>query len=155
MYPATCLEFLGITIVTDNMEFFSWAEKVARLLELVAYVLSKCKVTWKTLYWLLGLLAFASRVIPMGKVFWKWLYQSNVDVASPFHFVLITLDTREDLLIWKKCLINFNGCSLWQAPFCLASAFNLLTDASEAVGYGRFWQGHWSDDLLPFGKTRV
>lgn len=49
-------------------------------------------------------------------------------------------------MIWKSFLDLFNGHSLWQEPFCLATVLNLFTDASEAVGYGAFWKGHWSAD---------
>lgn len=43
----------------------------------------------------------------------------------------------------------FNGHSLWQEPFCLATSLNLFTDASGAVGYGAYWKGHWSADKWP------
>lgn len=67
-------------------------------------------------------------------------------VSSSFHFIHIAAELKEDLIIWRKFLLNFNGCALWQAPFCSTSALNLWTDASWAVGYVFFWQGHWSAD---------
>lgn len=147
--PTTCLEFLGVTIDTDLMQFRLPPQKIAKLLFLVDFVMSKKKVVLRTLQSLLGLLAFASRVIPMGRVFSKRLYRSISGIKSPYHFVRITASLRADLLVWKQFLSSFNGCSFWQEPFCTSEALNLFTDAAGAVGYGAYWQGHWSASKWP------
>lgn len=142
--PTTCLEFLCVTIDTELMQFCLPLDKVSRLLFLIDFACSKHKVL-KTLQSLLGLLAYASRVIPVGRVFSRRLYMSDSGIKSPFHFVRI----REDLVVWKTFLAGFNGCSFWQAPFCSNVERNLFTDASGSIGYGTYWQGHWSASRWP------
>lgn len=66
-----------------------------------------------------------------------------------FHFERITTDLREDLVVWRKVLSSFNGSSFWQAPFCTDVNLDLFTDVSGSVGYGVYWQGHWSADRWP------
>lgn len=80
----------------------------------------------------------------MGRVFSKHLYRAILGVTSPNHFVRVTADICDDFLIWHKFLYSFNGCALWQAPFCVSSVLNIFTDASGACGYRAFCQGHWS-----------
>lgn len=99
--PTTCLEFLGVTINTELLQFRVPPQKITRLNFLVDFVISKEKVVLRTLQSLLGLLAFASRVIPIGRVFSKRLYRSISGIKSPYHFVRITASLRAGLLVWK------------------------------------------------------
>lgn len=94
------------------------------------------------------LLAFATRIIPIGRVFSKRLYKAIGGFKSPYHFLRIT-KLVSDLLVWDEFLASYNGCSFWQTPFCDASAISLFTDAGGSIGYGVFWQGRWSMDFWP------
>lgn len=149
VYPTSCLDFLGIQIDTVSMEFRLPDEKIIKIRILLDFILFKCKVKLRVLQSLLGLLAFASRVLPMGRVFSKRLYHAISGISSPFHFVQITSGIRDDLKVWRRFLSTFNGNCLWQAPFCSASALHLQTDAAGSCGYGAYWDGHCSADLWP------
>lgn len=140
VWPTTSLEYLGITIETLNMEFCLPPDKVNRLCFLVSFVIKKKKVTLRTLQSLLGLLAFATRVIAVGRVFSKRLYKALSGLKNPRHFVWISSDLR----VWDCFSASFNGHSFWQSPFCDTSAISLFTNASGSCGYGVYWNGHWS-----------
>lgn len=146
--PTTCLDFFGVQINTVAMEFRLPMDTIVKTRLLLEFILFKKKVQLRTIQTLLGLLAFASRVMPMGRVFSKCLYRAVLGITFPTHFARVTTDIRDDLLIWHKFLSSFNSCFLWQAPFCVSSALNLCTDASGACGYRAFWQGRWSTSVL-------
>lgn len=109
---------------------------------LVSHILSKRKVWVQTLQSLLGFLAFATRIIPIGQVFSKRLYKAIVGFNSPYHFLRDASQLFSDLLVWDEILASYNGCSFWQTPFCDASAILLFTDAAGSIDYGVFWRGH-------------
>lgn len=143
VWPTISLEFLGITIDTDCMEFHLPSDKVRHLRFLVSFVISRPKVTLRTLQSLSGLLAFTTRVIAVGGVYCKSLYKALTGLKNPRHFVCITSALRENLRVWDCFLASFNGRSYWQSPFCDASAISLFTDAFRYFGYSVFWNGHW------------
>lgn len=107
--PTTCLEFLGITIDNEIVQFSLPLDKVSKLPLLIDYVCTKRKVVLKMLQSLLGLLAFASRVIPVGRVFFRRLYKSVSSIKSSLHFVCITASLRKDLVVWKKSYLISMG----------------------------------------------
>lgn len=145
-WPSTCLEFLGITIDSELMEFRLPEEKINKLSALLLIIIRKKKVCLKEMQSLLGLLAFASRIMPIGKVFSRKLYVSISGLKSPFSHVRITHDMREDLLVWLQFLTHFNGKSVWQEEFILDKDFFLFTDAAGSCGFAAIWQAHWCAD---------
>lgn len=44
---------------------------------------------------------------------------------------------------------NFNCRSIWQEQFISSDAINLFTDAAGSVGFGAFFNGHWSAEVWP------
>lgn len=143
-WPSTCLEFLGITIDSKLMDFRLPEEKVSKLRALLLVVIRKKKMCLKELQFLLGLLAFASRVMPIGKVFSRRLYLAISGFKSPFSHVRITQDMREDLsAVWLQFLTHFNGRAVWQEDFILDQEFFLFTDATGCLGFAAIWQSHW------------
>lgn len=159
VWPTTCIEFLGVTIDTVLMECRLPQAKLDRLRFMISFVLSKPKVTVRTLQSLLGLLAFATRIIPMGRVFSKRLYRAIAGCRSPNHFVRINSSLVSDLLVWNDFFSSYNGRSFWQTPFQDNSVVSLFTDAAGSTGYGAFYQGHWSaarwpDCWLSLGYTK-
>lgn len=72
--PVNCLEFLGITIDTVRMEFRLPLAKLKTIAELLIVLLRKKKVLLRERQKLLGLLAFATRILPVGRIFSRWLY---------------------------------------------------------------------------------
>lgn len=97
VWHTACLEFLGVTIDTDKMEFCLPHSKLERYM--VAFVLSKSKVTVRNLQPLLDILAFATRIIPISRVFSKRLYRAIAGFKSLRHFMRITSALISDLLV--------------------------------------------------------
>lgn len=91
---------------------------------------------------LLGLLAFAGRVIAIGRVFSRRLYMATKGLGSPYTHVRPTRCLKDDLSIWLEFLQDFNGSTVRQV--CLdPQEFGLFTDAAGSVGFGAFWNNHW------------
>lgn len=67
--PTTTLSFLGIEIDSRSMGFCLPDEKLKKLLDLVEGFCAVRKVTLRQMQSLLGLLVFACRIMPMGRVF--------------------------------------------------------------------------------------
>lgn len=128
------------------MEFRLSEEKINKLTSLLLVIIRKKKVCLKDMQSLLGLLAFASRVMPIGNVFSRKLYMAISGLKSPFSHIRITHDMREDLLVWLQFLTYFNGKSVWQEEFILDKDFFLFTDAAGSCGFAANWQAQWCAD---------
>lgn len=68
---------------------------------------------------------------------------------NPFSHVRITTDIKEDLLVWQKFLIDFNGRSVWQGEFVLDQDFQLFTDSAGSLGFAAIWQTYWCAEPWP------
>ncbi|KAM4031873.1 uncharacterized protein ACNLHF_019247 [Anomaloglossus baeobatrachus] len=85
--PVTSLSFLGIEIDSVGMFFRLPQEKVAKLLELIQGFCSVRSVTLRQMWVrgflsLLGLLVFACRVMPMGRIFSRRLSLSTKGLSD-------------------------------------------------------------------------
>lgn len=112
--PTTCIDFLGITIDTIEKEFRLPLEKVNKLTNLLVSCIRKKKVLLKELQSMLGLLAFATCILPMGRIFSLRLYLAIWGYKNPYSHIRLTTDLKEDMLVWLKFLNHFNGRAFWQ-----------------------------------------
>lgn len=131
------------------MEFCLPDNKILRIKNVLQKCLSLKKVTLRELQSLLGLLVFASKVIPMGQTFSKRLYRATCGVKSLYAHIRLTKHIKDDLRIWLDFFENFNGHSLWQDGFVPAEALKLFTNSAGSYGYGAFFAGHWSAEAWP------
>jgi hypothetical protein len=107
--PTTILEYLGLTIDTQNMVVKIPTDKVKELLDQIKTVASAKKVALKQLQSLCGLLAFCTKALLAGRAFSRQLYMATSKANKPFHFIRLTTNMFEDLMIWKYFLEEFNG----------------------------------------------
>lgn len=126
--------------------FASLIIKFSGLKPCCKFFLSLRKVTLRELQSLLGLLVFASRVIPMGRAFTKRLFRATCGFKSPFAHIHLIRSLKDDFRMWPQFMENCNGHSLWQDDFVSSDALKLFTDSAGAFGYGAFFDGHWSAD---------
>lgn len=147
--PCTTLCFLGIELDSMQMECHLPLVKLSDLRRLVQEALVKTKITLRLLQSLLGKLNFACRIIPMGRIFCRRLAQATAGVRQPHYLIRLRREHREDLRVWDTFLEEYNGRSLWMAEGVSNSELQLFTDAAGAVGYGAFFQGHWSVGRWP------
>lgn len=135
--PSTTMEFLGIEIDTCMMEFRLPEVKLKKLKWLIMRVLKK-KVRLKEMQSLLGILAFACRIMPVGRIFSRRLYLAISGMKSPLDHIRLTTPLKEDLMVWAIFLECYNGRSFFQSEFVIASDFRLFTDAAVYIGAVQF-----------------
>ncbi|XP_041438056.1 uncharacterized protein LOC121399992 [Xenopus laevis] len=147
--PTTILTFLGIEIDSEARVCRLPKDKVDRTTQAVKRTITAGKVTLKDMQKLLGLLNFACRVIPMGRIFNRRLEKSMAGIKKSFHKIRITKELREDLKVWDKFLTNFNGIRIWIEEARLSQELQFLTDASGSIGFGAYFGGKWSAGRWP------
>lgn len=147
--PVTVLSFLGIELDSVSMVFRLPPDKLARLLTTIEEVLLKKKITLRQLQSLLGLLAFACRTLPMGRVFSRRLSLATVGVSNPQHFIRLTKVLKDDLRVWQSFLVDFNGSSCFPKPVIGNKDLWLFTDAAGSCGYGAIFGKAWSAEKWP------
>ena len=122
------------------------ADKVKELLNQIKTVASAKKVTLKQLQSLCGLLAFCTKALPAGTAFSRQLYMATSKANKPFHFIRVTKNMFEDLMIWKYFLEEFNGITYildetWLSNYDL----QLFSDSSGLAenGCSGYFMGRW------------
>ncbi|KAM4690414.1 uncharacterized protein WCC33_017798 [Rhinophrynus dorsalis] len=144
--PSTCLTFLGIEIDSVAQVVRLPKDKVERARAQVAWARQQEKVTLQSL---LGLLNFACRVIPMGRVFSRRLQLATVGVKKAHYKIRLSRQLKEDLSVWEQFLRDFNGTRLWMGPTQSNGELQLFTDAAGAVGFGAYLAGKWCVGVWP------
>ena len=146
--PSHCLEYLGITLDTVNMQARLPEDKLHRLRGMIASLLQARSCVKIDLLRLFGHLNFAARVVAPGRPFMYRLFQAAFSIKHLFHPVWLTQEAKLDLKVWSHLLSHWNGISLFldDSP----TDAGLFTDASGSIGFGgffqgRWFQGHWSD----------
>ncbi|XP_041427190.1 uncharacterized protein LOC121396391 [Xenopus laevis] len=147
--PCNVIQFLGIEIDSQKMEFRLPEEKLKKLRKLVLFGLQCKKIKLRQLQSLIGHLNFATKVIPVGRVFNRRLSALTAGVDNPEWHLRIPKSIKEDLAIWNDFLSTYNGKSVWQSDFKDNEAINLFTDAAASCGYGAFLRGQWSAQRWP------
>ncbi|KAG8579422.1 hypothetical protein GDO81_010876 [Engystomops pustulosus] len=98
---------------------------------------------------LLGLLVFACRVMPMGRVFSRRLSLATKGARHPEHRIRISAQLRAYLRVWESFLVTYNGRTCWQASEVTNSEISLFTDAVGAHGFGAIFGSSWCADSWP------
>lgn len=91
------ITFLSIVLFSGAIECQLPMDKLEALKAEITGMLSLRKVKLWTLQSLLGKLNFVCRILPMGRVFFRWLSASTAGIRSPKHFVRLVKAHREDL----------------------------------------------------------
>ena len=146
--PTTVLTFLGLVIDTVLMMVRIPQEKLEKLQNLLAPLLSAKKIRLKELESVVGLMAFCSRAIPSSRAFIRRFYDLIASVKSkkPYHFVRINKEVKEDVRVWLNFLENFNGATYIPDRFWVSNeTLELYTDSAgnPFLGCGAYFTGHW------------
>ena len=127
-------EFLGIEIDTLRMIARLPADKLERALQGIAQALNSDGVKFRQLESLVGLLSFATRVIPLGRPFLSRLYEA---LAKKTTWIHLKCELRNDLIFWSTLLKSYNGVCLRRLG-AQRRTFHVYTDACKHVGYGGY-----------------
>ncbi|KAM4704927.1 uncharacterized protein WCC33_009743 [Rhinophrynus dorsalis] len=147
--PVKRLAFLGIEIDSEKMIFRLPDEKLCVLKLLVDRAKAAKKLSLKQMQQLLGHLVFACKVMPMGRAFCRRLSLAMRGIRASHHFIRITASLREDLGVWQKFLVDYNGHTCWQESEVNSQELAMFTDASGSVGFGAFFRGAWCAQSWP------
>ena len=125
------------------------AEKLNRIKHELSLWSVRKSATLVELQSLIGLLQFACRVAPPGRVFLQRIIHLTVGLKKPHHHVRLNQAFFADLAMWRSFLDSWNGKAfflndLWESSHDLS----LQTDASGSIGYGgifgkQWFQGTW------------
>lgn len=98
---------------------------------------------------LLGVLVFACRVMPMGRVFSRRLSLATKGVLQAEHRIRINKTLKNDLKVWEAFLQRYNGRTLCQALERSNSEISLYTDAAGSQGFGAVYGSQWCAEEWP------
>ena len=107
--PTTELEFLGIVLDSEKMEARLSAEKLNRIKHELSLWSVRKSATLVELQSLIGLLQFACRVAPPGRVFLQRIIHLTVGLKKPHHHVRLNQAFFADLAMWRSFLDSWNG----------------------------------------------
>ena len=140
--PTQCLTFLGIELNTIDMTAKLPVEKLERYSQNIVHILAKDKTTLRELKSLLGQLQYSTSVIPVGKCFLRRMYNATIGITKPYHYIRITKQIKEDLLLWKEFLDKYNGITIIKPREKVDSiSLHMFSDSCK-TGYGGTF-GNW------------
>ena len=137
--PARLLTYLGILIDSVNMLITLPPDKLQELLNEIQTWLDRDKCTKVELQSLVGKLSWATKVLPVGRIFLRRLIDATVSVKRPLHHVRVTQGMREDMRAWLHFLNEWDGAAYIIDPrWTPASELTLQTDASGSYSCAAF-----------------
>ena len=142
--PTTCIEFMGITIDTRQLETRLPPDKIAKIKERLTEMPRCKKTTLKNIQSLIGLLNFASCAVPPGRAFLRRIINLTHGLKYPHHRRWVTVEAEVDILAWLEFIENFNGKSvILEDRWFNSDKLNLYTDAS-GMGFGLKFGNKWA-----------
>ncbi|XP_066911437.1 uncharacterized protein [Clytia hemisphaerica] len=159
--PSQKLEFLGITLDSQELVASLSLEKVRKLEADILEFLKRTKCTKRELLSLIGSLSFACKVVVPGRTFLHRLITLSCTVSKLSHKIYVNESVREDLKMWLKFLKQWNGRKFFlDRTISLAWDMEFHTDASSTVGYGGCFKSQWfcgrweESDVMPSMAAR-
>ena len=142
--PSTCAIVHGVEIDTVNMETRLPLDKLEKARHQLSQVVSKRRITPRTLQYLIGFLNFACKVIVPRRPFLRRLIDLTKGIRHRHHHVTITAESHADIFAWQDFLENHNGKALmldyhWQS----SQKLSLFSDAAGSVGFAAYFGSHW------------
>ena len=95
--PGMCLKFLGFVFDSGRMEIRLPHTKLQEIQLLIGEWQGKKSSTKKELESLVGKLAFASRVVKLGKTCLRRMYELLSGIRQPHHHVRLSAQFKSDL----------------------------------------------------------
>ena len=140
--PHHIVEFLGIIIDGQKRELRISSDRMYEINTLLQDWAGKATCTKRQLLQLIGKLAFASRVVRMGRAFLGRLIQLSKKPKHLHHKVRIGSSARADIRWWTQCLATHNGITMFEEDWSAANYLDCFTDASD-WGYGAVIANEW------------
>ena len=141
--PATSLVFLGIEIDSVEGVLRLPADKLRSILETLASWRQRKACRKRELLSLIGLLAHASKVVRISRIFLCRLIDLSTQGKKLDHFIRLNSEARSDLEWWFRFIECWNGVSFLESATSAAPHFTITTDASGSWGCGVIWEPSW------------
>ena len=140
--PDTMVKFLGIKIDTVARTLSIDEERLIEVKQLVAQCLVQRVITKRQLLSVIGKLAFAARVVRVGRAFIGRLIDAAKSVKYLHYKVRLNIAAMEDLCWWRDCVEEFNGVSMLPPPWDDDTAVSVYSDASN-LAMGAYFHPDW------------
>ena len=141
--PTTTLTYLGIEIDSVAMTIRLPADKLQQIKAIIKQWLRRRKCTKRELLSLIGLLAFAAKVVKPGRMFLRRLIDLSTTVDSLHYYIYLNSEARADISWWQQFLPEWNGLAIIHPTPITTIDLKLFTDASD-LGFGCVYGNHWA-----------
>ena len=161
--PCQLLEFLGVVFSLTDMSVSLSLERVSKMLDTLDCIGVADTVFFRDMQSILGVLVFASCVIPAAKPYMRRMFdllRSCGARPSSVHRVTITNEIRHDIECWRTILSLLNGSAIVGTISSPYIGVELYTDASLG-GWGVYfggrtlmgaWPSHWLAHMRAAGN---
>ena len=148
--PSTRLTYLGLEIDTVAQVVKIPHEKVSALLHMLRGALEAEEMQLKKIQALIGSLNFVCRAIPPGRAFLRRLIGLTIGFTEGSARIRVGTGAKRDIAMWIEFLTHFNGAVMFlESQWVSNSTLELYTDAAQSIGFGCFFQNHWTCSLWP------
>jgi hypothetical protein len=156
--PTTRLTYLGIEINTENMTIRLPDSKISEILRKLDVLLDRKRDTLRNIQSIVGLLNFATRVLPAGRSFCSRLIAAGKAAAGRrAKVVFLGQEFHADIRWWIRSLRVTNGISIIsEAAWKPETTIHVECDAAGRVGgggvVGSSWtQIFWTEEQMGWG----
>lgn len=150
--PSSTICFLGIEFDSNKMEMRLPVKKVSDLQVKLREILSKKKVTLKSLQSLIGSLNFACQVVRPGRAFCRRLINATKGIQKSHHHIRVNSEMQADITAWLTFLETYNGVTVMPDKFWVDNeSLQFFTDSAGGAGrgFGIYFQGQWAYGTWP------
>ena len=142
--PSTSLTFLGLELDSNRQEIRLPPTKIREITAELDRWSCAHKTTKRKLLSLIGVLSFAARAVPAGRLFLRRLIHLSTKVQRLHHHIRLNQEALADIVWWKSFLPDWNSRAYFSDPSAVdAHDLDLYTDASGRFGCGAYFQGQW------------
>ena len=152
--PSNIITFLGIEINTTTRTAQLPQDKLDQYATSIDETLKLKKIRRNDLESLIGKLNFATAVVP-AKPFLRRLYNLLHHRQTQYHYILLTPEVKEDLLMWMKFLNSYNGVTYFRALNITPNdTLPMVTDSCHK-GFGGYYGTSWIQAAFPNSWSKL
>ena len=141
--PATSLVFLGTEIDSVAGILRLPEEKLHSIKGALGLWRQRKACRKRELLSLIGLLAHASKVVRVSRIFLRRLIDLSTQGTKLYHFIRLNAEARSDVEWWFQFIEAWNGISFLESAILISPQITITTDASGFWGCGAIWQNRW------------
>ena len=141
--PSTSLVFLGIKIDSVAGILRLPSDKLQRIRASLASWRQRKACRKRELLSLIGILAHASEVVRVNRIFLRRLIDLSMQGSKLDHCIRLNAAAKSDLEWWFRFIENWNGVSFLGSATLAPPHLTITSDASGSWGCGAIWEHRW------------